>query len=71
LIAFLGAHRGQWITRAELLDALYADREDGGPAGADAVLQVTLHRMRAAGIPIESTHVYRLPPRRWPTPGAR
>ena len=63
LIAIFSARRGEWLTREELLDALYGDREDGGPDAAEACLDQTLHRMRAAGVKIESRHTYRIPPR--------
>lgn len=64
LIAYLGEHRGQWVTRAELLDVLYADREDGGPLNPNGVLQVIMSQLRKAGIPLETMFVYRIPPRR-------
>lgn len=63
LISIFSTRRGQWVTRDELIDALYADREDGGPDDADGVLDQTLHRLRASGVMIESRRVYRIPPR--------
>ncbi len=64
LLAYLTERRGQWVTRAELLDMLYDDRGDGGPDCASAVLLRLVFQARQAGIPIEQTSAYRLPPRR-------
>lgn len=64
LIAYMGERRGQWVSREELLGVLYADREDGGPMTALYVLRHLMWELRSAGIPIESTFVYRIPPRR-------
>lgn len=37
---------GVTVTTADLLEALYGDREDGGPDGAEAVLHQYVSRLR-------------------------
>lgn len=63
LLALLDARRGQWVTRAELLAALYADREDGGANTTEDVVTMVIHQLRERGVLIERTTAYRVPPR--------
>lgn len=51
---YLGAHRGRVVTKAELIDWLYCDDEEGGPMTADHILDVQVHHLRARGVPIET-----------------
>lgn len=42
----------RWVDCEELLDVSYADREDGGPEGADDVLKVVVCRLRKKIAPL-------------------
>ena len=64
ILAALEARRGEWVTVAELVEALYGDREDGGAEAACVVVRYAVHRLRRRGVPVEHAGVYRLPPRR-------
>lgn len=64
LVATLTSRRGEWVTRDELLEALYADHATGGPDWSISVLAQVIHHLRAKGVQIEGTHAYRMPSRR-------
>ena len=50
---------GAWISRAELVDGCYGGTA-GGPDDPDNVIRVTIHELRAAGVPIERATAYRM-----------
>ena len=61
---YLGAYRGRICSGAEIMDWVYADREDGGPENPANGLRVTICHLRHDGAKIEGHRQrgYRLAP---------
>lgn len=54
ILEALGERRGRLRSEHELIAALYAEDESGGPLWADGNLRVQISRLRAKGHPVEN-----------------
>jgi hypothetical protein len=60
IVEVLRKRRGEFIETNDLLNAIYGDREDGGPEYAAKILHGKVHYLRAQGIPIRRVSGYTL-----------
>lgn len=58
--ALRNAH-GEIVPKSALIDAMYGDREDGGPDSAETVMRICVSSLRRKlGTPIQSCTGYRI-----------
>jgi hypothetical protein len=63
LLSKLQSSRGEWVSMRDLIDAVYGPEGDGGADDAHGCIRVAMCKLRASGMTIERSNVYRLPPR--------
>lgn len=56
ILRLLKATQSRPLSARALADALYADREDGGPDSAENIISVTICKMRQKGVKIHSRY---------------
>ena len=61
ILRVLRERRGEVVTTAELIAAVYQNDADGGPDNAEKGIRVTIHHMRRRGACIETVVGYRVP----------
>lgn len=54
IVGTLALAHGDLVTRKELIEAVYGDKEDGGPLDAEPSIKVIIHHLRREGWPIRS-----------------
>ena len=67
VLTTIASRNGGSITRRELVDQVWGDREDGGPLGTTNLIDVTLKRLRDDGYNIKGGYSFGwwLEPGKW------
>lgn len=47
---------GRVVTKAQLIEWIYGDDEDGGPEWAEKNITVAITKLRSRGVPIQTRH---------------